>query len=168
MTEDTTLTSQTWLVAIDIGKSFHAVLVEAADGRRQYFRMANSVKDYDRLVAFLRALLRTSVLQIVRCRTAASGSGRERQAELGQEREAGALVQPAIQPQHPEARAVVERGVLKGPPSGNFSELQVDLDRSARLGLLEEFHRARRSFAGSPHPRQADVAKYSLDGPDRD
>ena len=41
MTEDTTLTSQTWLVAIDIGKSFHAVLVEAADGRRQHFRMAN-------------------------------------------------------------------------------------------------------------------------------
>ena len=59
MTEDTTLTSQTWLVAIDIGKSFHAVLVEAADGRRQHFRMANSVEDYDRLVAFLRALLGT-------------------------------------------------------------------------------------------------------------
>jgi len=28
MAEDTTLTSQTWLVAIDIGKAFHAVLVE--------------------------------------------------------------------------------------------------------------------------------------------
>jgi Transposase len=56
MAEDTTLTSQTWLVAIDIGKSFHAVLVEGADGRRQQFRMANSVDDYDRLVAFLRGL----------------------------------------------------------------------------------------------------------------
>ena len=41
MTEDTTR-SQTWLVAIDIGKSFHAVLVEAADGRRQHFQMANT------------------------------------------------------------------------------------------------------------------------------
>src|SRR4030095_3593264 len=49
----------TGLVAIDIGKSFHAVLVEGADGRRQQFRMANSVDDYDRLVAFLRALLGT-------------------------------------------------------------------------------------------------------------
>src|SRR4030095_11853489 len=46
----------TGLVAIDIGKSFHAVLVEGADGRRQQFRMANSVDDYDRLVAFLRGL----------------------------------------------------------------------------------------------------------------
>jgi len=35
--------------------SFHAVLVEGADGRRQHFRMANSGGDCDRLVAFLRA-----------------------------------------------------------------------------------------------------------------
>src|SRR5262249_42904107 len=166
MTEDTTLTSQTWLVAIDIGKSFHAGLEEAADGGRQYFRMANSVKDYDLMVAFLSAVLRTSVLQIVRCRTAASDCGRVGQGELGQEREAGALVQPAIEPQDPEAGAVVERGVLKGPTSGNLYELHVDLDRFARLGLLEEFHLARRSFAVSPQPGQADVAKYSLDGPD--
>src|SRR5262249_12178815 len=76
----------------------------------------------------------------------------ERPAELGQEREAGALVQPAIQPQDPEARAVVERGVLKGPTPGDLYELHVDLDRFARLGLLEEFHLARRSFAGSPQP----------------
>jgi hypothetical protein len=56
MAEDTTLTSQTWLVAIDIGKAFHAVLVEGGDGKRQQFRMANHVEDYDRLVAFLRGL----------------------------------------------------------------------------------------------------------------
>jgi transposase len=56
MAEDTTLTSETWLVAIDIGKAFHAVLVEGSDGKRQQFRMANHVEDYDRLVGFLRGL----------------------------------------------------------------------------------------------------------------
>ena len=56
MAEDTTLTSQTWLVAIDIGKAFHAVLVEGVDGKRQQFRMANHAEDYDRLVVFLRGL----------------------------------------------------------------------------------------------------------------
>ena len=45
MAEDTTLTSQTWLVAIDIGKAFHAVLVEGIDGKRQQFRMANHLED---------------------------------------------------------------------------------------------------------------------------
>ncbi|HWT85708.1 MAG TPA: IS110 family transposase [Myxococcales bacterium] len=56
MTADTTLTPETWLVAIDIGKAFHAVLVEGGDGKRQQFRMANHVEDYDRLVVFLRGL----------------------------------------------------------------------------------------------------------------
>jgi transposase len=56
MAEDTTLTPQTWLVAIDIGKAFHAVLVEGSDGKGQQFRMANHAEDYDRLVAFLRGL----------------------------------------------------------------------------------------------------------------
>jgi hypothetical protein len=56
MAEDTTLTSETWLVAIDIGKVSHAVLVEGSDGKRQQFRMANQVEDYDRLVGFLRGL----------------------------------------------------------------------------------------------------------------
>jgi len=56
MTEDTPLTSQTWLVAIDIGKAFHAVLIEGVDGKRQQFRMANDAEDYDRLVVFLRGL----------------------------------------------------------------------------------------------------------------
>jgi len=46
----------TWLIAIDIGKKAHAVLVEGPEGTRQHFSMANSVKDYDRLVVFLRAL----------------------------------------------------------------------------------------------------------------
>ncbi len=45
-----------WLVAIDIGKRFHAVLVEGPDGKRQRFQMASTVEDYDRLVGFLRTL----------------------------------------------------------------------------------------------------------------
>jgi len=43
-------------VAIDIGKAFHAVLVELPDGANQRFRMANSAEDYARLVTFLRTL----------------------------------------------------------------------------------------------------------------
>ena len=46
----------TSFVAIDIGKAFHAVLVEFPDGAHQRFRMANSAEDYGRLVAFLRTL----------------------------------------------------------------------------------------------------------------
>ena len=49
-------TAETWLVAIDIGKCFHAVLVEEPDGRRQRFQMASTIEDYDRLVGFLRGL----------------------------------------------------------------------------------------------------------------
>jgi transposase len=46
----------TWLIAIDIGKKAHAVLIEDPEGKRQHFTMANSAEDYDRLVRFLRAL----------------------------------------------------------------------------------------------------------------
>jgi len=56
MADTQSTTVETFLVAIDIGKAFHAVLVEGPDGRRQPFRMANSAEDYDRLVRFLRAL----------------------------------------------------------------------------------------------------------------
>jgi transposase len=45
-----------WLVAIDIGKKAHAVLVEGPAGKRQHFAMANSAEDYDRLVEFLHSL----------------------------------------------------------------------------------------------------------------
>ena len=47
--------SGTWLVAIDIGKRFHAVLVEEPDGKRQRFQLASTREDYDRLVGFLQA-----------------------------------------------------------------------------------------------------------------
>ena len=46
----------TWLIAIDIGKKAHAVLIEDPEGKRQHFTMANSAEDYDRLVGLLRAL----------------------------------------------------------------------------------------------------------------
>jgi transposase len=42
-------------VAIDIGKRFHAVLVEQPDGTRQRFQLASTREDYDRLVGFLQA-----------------------------------------------------------------------------------------------------------------
>jgi transposase len=48
-------TAGTWLVAIDIGKRLHAVLMEGPDGKRQRFQMASTVEDYDRL-NFLRTL----------------------------------------------------------------------------------------------------------------
>ena len=47
--------SGTWLVAIDIGQRFHAVLVEGPDGKRQRFQLASTREDYDRLVGFLQA-----------------------------------------------------------------------------------------------------------------
>ena len=47
--------SGTWLVAIDIGKRFHAVLVEEPGGKRQRFQLASTREDYDRLVGFLQA-----------------------------------------------------------------------------------------------------------------
>jgi len=56
MPEDTTLTPQTWFVAIDIGKALHAMLIECSDGKGQQFRMANHAEDYDHLVVFLRCL----------------------------------------------------------------------------------------------------------------
>ena len=42
----------TW-VAIDIAKKWNVVVVESPDGQRRRFRVANSVEDHDRFVAFL-------------------------------------------------------------------------------------------------------------------
>src|SRR5215475_6672000 len=61
-------------------------------------------------------------------------------AELGQEGETRTLVQPPIEPQDPKARAVIERGVLEGPPARDLHEFHVDLDGLPRLGLLKELH----------------------------
>jgi len=54
MAEDTTLTSQTWLVAIDIGKSFHAVLVEGGGEVHASFLDAGLL---DRVAVYVAPLL---------------------------------------------------------------------------------------------------------------
>lgn len=43
-------------IAIDIAKDFNAVLSETIEGKRQYFRMANSASDHDRFVSYLRTV----------------------------------------------------------------------------------------------------------------
>ncbi len=43
-------------IAIDIAKDFNVVMIETADGKRRRFRMANSGKDYERLIEVLHAL----------------------------------------------------------------------------------------------------------------
>lgn len=55
MTESQTTPLRMTLVAIDIAKDRHDVLIEApAPARRQRFRMANSVEDFQRLADYLR------------------------------------------------------------------------------------------------------------------
>lgn len=45
----------TW-VAIDISKHFHALLIDTTDEKRQYYKMANTAADHDRLITLLSAL----------------------------------------------------------------------------------------------------------------
>lgn len=52
--EDTT--SPTTLVAIDVAKRHHEVLVKHSDGRTQSFKVANTAKDFDRFCEYLGAL----------------------------------------------------------------------------------------------------------------
>jgi hypothetical protein len=57
MAADTTLRSQTWLVAIEIAKAaFDAVPVEGSNGERKNSD-GQSSRGHDRLVGFLRGLL---------------------------------------------------------------------------------------------------------------
>jgi plasmid replication initiation protein len=45
------------LVAVDIAKSHHDLLIEAtASARRRHFRLANSLEDFERLADYLRRL----------------------------------------------------------------------------------------------------------------
>ena len=44
------------LVAIDIGRYSNAVLIEAVNGKRHRFKMANTAADFERLLSFLRTL----------------------------------------------------------------------------------------------------------------
>jgi hypothetical protein len=72
-------------------------------------------------------------------------------------------VQPPIEPQHANARAVIEGGVLEGPSASNLHELHVNLDRFPWLSLLEELQLARHALTGPTQARQADVSKDPLD-----
>src|SRR5207237_6610734 len=83
--------------------------------------------------------------------------------KLGQEGEARAMMQPPIEPQDTEARAVVQRSVLKRPAARDLHVLHVDLNRLSRVRLLEEFHLAGFPLAGAPQAGQAQVAKPPLD-----
>src|SRR3972149_5452573 len=53
MTQSSSPTSPTMWVAIDIAKLHNQVLVEFPDGRRRHFRMANTLGDFAKFVAFL-------------------------------------------------------------------------------------------------------------------
>ncbi len=53
MATTTNPTADRTLVAIDVAKRSHAILVETPDGKQRRFRMANSADDYDRLVQLL-------------------------------------------------------------------------------------------------------------------
>src|SRR5437879_4408659 len=92
----------------------------------------------------------------------------KRPADLRQEHEARALVQPAIQPQDAKARAIIQRGVLERPAARDLNELHVDLDAFASVSLFKELHLPGDSLAGPPQAWQADVAKDPLDCAHRD
>jgi len=57
--------------------------------------------------------------------------------DLREEREARAVMQPPVEPQHAEARIVVQGGVLKRPAACDLHVLHLDLDRLAGFRLLE-------------------------------
>jgi hypothetical protein len=71
-------------------------------------------------------------------------------AELGQEGEARALVQSAIEAQDAKARAVIQRGVLEGPAPRDLHKLDVDLDGLAGLRLFKQLHLSRHPLLGPP------------------
>src|SRR2546426_396901 len=71
-------------------------------------------------------------------------------------------MQPPVETQHAEARTVVQRGVLKGPAPRDLHVLHVDLNRLARLRLLEQLHLAGFTLPGPPQPGQSDVTKDPL------
>ena len=68
---------------------------------------------------------------------APNGKG-EGTSELVQKGQAGPVVQPPVQPQDTEPRAIIQGRVLKRPPSRNFDKLDVDLDGLPGLGFFEQ------------------------------
>jgi hypothetical protein len=60
------------------------------------------------------------------------------QPELREELQDRALIELAVEPEHPEARTVVEGGVLDGLLPIDLDDLGIDLDRVAGVRLLEQ------------------------------
>src|SRR5499425_1916510 len=70
--------------------------------------------------------------------------------QLGEEREARAVVQPPIEPQHAEAGAIVQGGVLERPAARDRHVFHIDLDRLTWFRFLEQLHLAGLPLAGAP------------------
>jgi len=75
---------------------------------------------------------------------------REGPRQLGEEREARAVVQPPIEPQHAEAGAIVQGGVLERPAARDRHVFHIDLDRLTWFRFLEQLHLAGLPLAGAP------------------
>jgi len=54
MTDSHTTPEATILVAVDIAKDHNEVLIELRHNHRRRFRVANTLEEYERLVAYLR------------------------------------------------------------------------------------------------------------------
>jgi hypothetical protein len=87
---------------------------------------------------------------------------RKRIGELAQERETRAVVLSSIQPQHPQARAVIDRCVLKPFRPAPRADLDVDLDRIAGTFFLKELQLLRPAPPRFHEVWHADVAEDAL------
>ena len=87
---------------------------------------------------------------------------REGLPELGEERQARAVMKPPVEAQHPEAGIVVQGGVLKGPAARDLHELHIDLNGLSGLRLLEELHLPGHALAGAAQARQPEVPEDPL------
>ena len=69
----------------------------------------------------------------------------------------------AVQPQHSEPRAVVDRGVLIRPAPRDLHEFHVDLNAFARFRFLEQRHLPRGPLTCLPQTRQSHLPEDPLD-----
>ena len=72
------------------------------------------------------------------------------------------MIQVLIQPEHAEACAIVERGVLEEPLPVDSHELDVHLDGIARLFLRKEAHLLRPPPASTRQLTQPEIAEEAL------
>jgi hypothetical protein len=78
------------------------------------------------------------------------------------------VVLSSIQSQYPQARAVIDRGVLKPLTPAARNDFDVDLDRIARTFLFKELQLFRSASPRLHEVRHADVAKDALNRLGRD